>query len=81
MFTGYKTRAWWWLSALAFAADIVDLEECPAEFKRAADLDQMIVWSARMRECIKAGNAPDGDERLTPRYVDRSGNTLPAYLT
>lgn len=80
MFTGYKTRAWWFLRALGYASDIVDLEDAAEHKKRPSDYDQMLVWAKEMRAAVDAAGAEDDDERLNPIYVDRSGNTLPIYL-
>lgn len=80
MFTGYKTRAWWFLRALAYAHDIVDLEDAAPHKKRPSDYDQMLLWAKEMRDAREASGAPSDDERLNPIYVDRSGNTLPIYI-
>ncbi|HMV70138.1 MAG TPA: hypothetical protein PKA64_25075 [Myxococcota bacterium] len=73
----YKSRAWWALRALAYAADIVDLEDArEAGRGRPGDLDQILVWARELRACMAAAGAPAEDERLTPIYVDRRGELL-----
>lgn len=76
----YKSRAWWALRALDYAHDVVDMEdEREAGNGRPSDVDQMIYWTREMHACTAAAHAPDGDERLTPIYVDRAGNLRPEY--
>ncbi len=77
MDTTYTTRAFWMLRALAYAFD----SEGSAGYNGSvhACAEQRWIWAVEAGKAGANAVAPAGSEPLTRLYVDRQGNTLPAF--